>query len=146
MNLFKFLSDAIKMNSHKAEPPEKEMARVCVAFNGTEYSFVEKKLEDGVGIRMGVRIHSGPYRGVIFTTSPKISFTEQDDGTCRMNFDFTVEKLPANLPNETVKEDALRDTVGGIIQDIIARDWGNDPEEQQEEYADRGSNPIGAGE
>jgi hypothetical protein len=63
-----------------------------------------------------------------------------------MNFNFTVEKLPVNLPDETVKEDALRDTVGCIIQDIIARDWGNDPEEQQEEYADRGSNPVGTGE
>lgn len=146
MNLFKFLADATKMLGRKSAPPEKEMARICVAFNGTEYSFVEKKMEEGIGVRMGVRIHSGPYRGVIFTTSPKISFKEEDDGTCRMNFNFTVEKLPANLPDEVVKEDALRDTVGGIIQDIIARDWGNDPEEEQEEHADRGSNPFGAGE
>jgi hypothetical protein len=145
MNLFKFLAEASKIGRRKEPDYEKEMARVCVAFDGTKYSFVEKKTDD-FGIRMGVRIHSGPYLGVIFTTSPKISFDEQEDGTCRMNFSFTVEKLPVNLSDDVVKEQALRDTVGVIIQDIIARDWGNDSEEEQEEHADRGSNPIGSGE
>jgi hypothetical protein len=148
MDLFKFLTDVrFLRNRKKNTPPEKEMARICVGFDGTEYSLVEKNTPDS-GIRIGVRIQSGPYRGVIFTTSPKISFTEQEDGVCSMNFSFTVEKLPANLSKEVVKDKELRDTVGSIIQDIIQRDW-TDPEEQQE-YVDlsenRGSNPLGASE
>lgn len=143
MKLIQFLNGTI--NKVKKERAEKqmEMARVCLTPKGLAYSFVEKRTGDG-GIRMGLRIHSGPHKGIIFTTSPRISFSEQEDGSCRMNFDFTVEKLPTNLNRDIIDSPELKSEVGDIILDVIDRDWTGS--ENKNNNADRGSNPIGSGE
>jgi hypothetical protein len=143
VNLLKFLDDTIQKSKKERVEKKLEMARVTVTPSGLQYSFVEKNLGDGQ-IRMGLRIHSGPHRGIIFTTSPKITFDEQEDGTCRMNFGFTVEKLPINLDKSIIEDPALKKDVGDIILDVIDREYSGS--ENKNNNANRGSNPIGAGE
>lgn len=142
MNLFKFLTDHSQKWKRERAEKKMEMARVCVTPSGLSYSFVEKKVDGGA--RMGLRIHSGPHRGIIFTTSPRISFKEQEDGTCLMDFGFTVEKLPTNLDKSIIEDPALKKDVGDIILDVIDREYSDS--ENNKNNANRGSNPISTSE
>ncbi len=81
------------------------------------YQLVEAQL-DPEHFRQGIRITSGKYKGLVFTTRPKVEIKEVD-GQYHLNFEYNVEYCPT-----AVKPDhsEMKTIVGDILMELIEKD------------------------
>lgn len=85
--------------------------------NLPEYTFVDR-LVDKNQVVTGVKIKSGNYAGMIFTSNPSVQFKEKPNGELEMKFDYVIQMPPDN--RESLLDDAeVQTVVGDIILDII---------------------------
>lgn len=82
-----------------------------------EYTFVDRVVSENTVVT-GVKVKSGKFAGMIFTSNPSVEFKHLPDGRLDMNFQYVIQVPPADV---ITLEDAesLRNTVGDIILDII---------------------------
>lgn len=83
----------------------------------TKYQLVECKLDDE-HFQQGIRLTSGKYSGVIFTTGPKVSFSEEN-GSVKLNFKYNLEYTPKDL---IIEHSEFESIVGDIILELIEKD------------------------
>lgn len=91
-------------------------------FSGSKlpkYSVVEKSIGEDEYIQ-GIKITSGKYTGLIFTTSPSVEFLPQEDGNVSMKFEYLIQGYPEEMTLPS--DDKLQELVGDIILDIIEKD------------------------
>lgn len=84
----------------------------------TSYQLVECKLDDE-HFQQGIRLTSGKYSGVIFTTGPKVSFSEEN-GSVKLNFKYNIEYRPKHLVE--IFHTEFEVIVGDIILELIQKD------------------------
>lgn len=106
----------------KKEPTPHET--IITSFTGVQYSYVEKKIDENQ-YRMGIRFESHQYKGVIFTTSPKVALKDEEDGTVSLDFRYIIEKIPTELGNLNPNEPDLSMMIGDIVADIIRENYNN---------------------
>jgi hypothetical protein len=83
----------------------------------TKYQLVECKLDEE-HFQQGIRLTSGKYSGVIFTTGPKVSFSEEA-GHVKLNFKYNLEYKPKDL---IIEHSEFESIVGDIILELIEKD------------------------
>lgn len=83
------------------------------------YQLVEAQLDDQ-HYRQGVRITTGKYSGLVFTTRPKVELKEIE-GNFHLNFEYNVEYAPANL--KEINHTELKNVVGDILLELIEKDY-----------------------
>ena len=83
-----------------------------------QYELVEYKLDENT-FRQGIRLTRDRFKGIVVTVDPVVKVTEEGD-QLKVTFDFTIEANPSKI--EVVKDD-LRQTVGDIIVDLMAKDY-----------------------
>lgn len=66
-----------------------------------------------------LKLTSGPYRGIIFSYG-KVNFDEQDDGTCKLHFDYEVHENHMEYVKEEF-EQYIGDLLVFIIADQLAK-------------------------
>lgn len=106
----------------KKKRTEKEISEILHLIPGSvSYTLVEKKI-DNEHFRQGVKLCDGKYKGIIFTTSPKIGLIPQDDGTVKLQYSYQVEYIPPDFKEE-VNYFEMEKIVGDVIMDIINKDY-----------------------
>lgn len=83
------------------------------------YQLVEAQL-DNEHYRQGVRIMSGKYSGLVFTTRPKVELKEVE-GQYHLNFEYNVEYAPATITE--INHSELKIVVGDILLELIEKDY-----------------------
>lgn len=106
----------------KKEEPVK--VHVITAFTGVQYSYVEKKIDENQ-YRMGIRFESHQYKDVVFTTSPTVSFKDEEDGTVSLDFKYIIERVPHGFGKLDPNEPDLSMMIGDIVADIIRNNYNN---------------------
>lgn len=82
-----------------------------------EYTFVDR-LVDKNQVVTGVKIKTGNFAGMIFTSNPSVQFKEKPNGELEMKFDYVIQMPPEN--QDSLLDDAsVQKVVGDIILDII---------------------------
>lgn len=103
-----------------------------------EYILVERVFSEEFVVT-GVKITSGEFAGLIFTSAPQVQFKPNPDGTVSLSYTYNIEIPSSDLSamDDKAKVDKL---VGDIILDIIDKNHseGND--------ATRNNDSIGSDE
>ena len=82
------------------------------------YSLVEKHDKENDRFIQGVKITSGEFNGVVFTTSDKVSLKPNGE-SFDLNYEYRVEYAPEGVD---VSHEKISSTVGNIIMDIIQKE------------------------
>jgi hypothetical protein len=82
------------------------------------YQLVEAQLDEE-HFRQGVRITSGKYSGLVFTTRPKVELKEID-GQHHLNFGYNIEYKPPTI--QAVDHAEFKIIVGDILVELIEKD------------------------
>ena len=83
-----------------------------------QYELVEYKLDENT-FRQGIRLLCDRFNGIVVTVDPVVKVAEEGD-QLKVTFDFNIEANPHKI--EVTKDD-LRQTVGDIIVDLMAKDY-----------------------
>lgn len=83
-----------------------------------EYMLVEKHDKENDTYVQGVRITSGEFANVVFTTADKVSIKKNGDAF-DLNYEYRIEYAPEGVD---VSHETISSTVGNIIMDIIQKE------------------------
>jgi hypothetical protein len=83
-----------------------------------QYQLVEAALDDQ-HFRQGIRIMSGKYAGLVFTTRPKVELKEVD-GQMHLNFQYNIEFMPEKIK---IDHQELKSIIGDILLELIEKDY-----------------------
>lgn len=103
-----------------------------------EYILVERVFSEDFVVT-GVKITSGEFAGLIFTSAPQVQFKPNPDGTVSLSYTYNIEVPPKDKTamNDKPKVDKL---IGDIILDIIDKNHSEGAD------ATRNNDPIGSNE
>lgn len=83
-----------------------------------KYQLVEKHDKENDIFVQGVRIKSGKFVNVVFTTSSEIKFRPRGDEV-DLDYSYKIEYAP---PNTQIDQEEISKIIGNIILDIIKTD------------------------
>lgn len=88
-----------------------------------DYQLVERQINPEL-IVSGVKVTSGPLAGLIFTTSPTVSFKEDISGEVKLKYEYVIQ-IPPKDPVFRDNIELIERTVGDIILDIIEKNYSD---------------------
>lgn len=88
------------------------------------YAFVDKVI-DRNQVVTGIKVKSGKFNGMVFTSNPSVSFMEKADGGLDMKFDYVIQVPPDDI-SSLDDSSGIQKSVGDIILDIIYKNLEKD--------------------